>query len=118
VLCVSRALKLYIGEEKRLYIYKVGSETLIIMLIIELTTMYNYSTYRTDRVPTRSVRQVRVYAFGAPTTRLRVWCTPEALTNQGEVASVYRPHSLLQYKRQLPPSQRVYDTIRISCPGI
>jgi len=34
--------------------------------------MYNYSTYRTNRVPTRSVRQVRVYAFGAPTTRLRV----------------------------------------------
>ena len=29
------------------------------------------------------VHQVRVYAFGAPTTRLRVWCTPEALTNQG-----------------------------------
>ncbi len=31
-----------------------------------------------------STRLVRVYAFGAPTTRLRVWCTPEALTNQGE----------------------------------
>src|SRR6266704_1060796 len=29
-------------------------------------------------------RLVRVYAFGVPTTRLRVWCTPEALTNQGE----------------------------------
>ena len=43
--------------------------------------LYNYSTYRTNRVPTRSVRQVRVYAFGAPTTRLRVWCTYEALTN-------------------------------------
>jgi hypothetical protein len=34
------------------------------------------------------VHQVRVYAFGvpttafgAPTTRLRGWCTPEALTN-------------------------------------
>ena len=57
--------------------------------------MYNYSTYRTNRVPTRSVRQVRVYAFGAPTTCLRVWCTYEALTNQGEDASVYRPRSLL-----------------------
>jgi hypothetical protein len=43
--------------------------------------MYNYSTCRTKRVLTRSVRRVRVNAFGAPTTRLRVWCTPEALTN-------------------------------------
>ena len=33
---------------------------------------------------TRSVRRVRGHAFGAPTTRLRVWCTPEALTNQRE----------------------------------
>jgi len=57
--------------------------------------LYNYSTYRTNRVPTRSVRQVRVYAFGAPTTRLRVWCTYKALTNQGEDASVYRLRSLL-----------------------
>ena len=46
--------------------------------------MYNYSTCCTNCVLTRSVHQVRVYAFGAPTTRLRVWCTPEALTNQGE----------------------------------
>ena len=46
--------------------------------------MYNYSTCRTNRVLTRSVHQVRVYAFGTPTTRLRVWCTYEALTNQGE----------------------------------
>jgi len=45
--------------------------------------VYNYSTY-TDRVLTRSVHQVRVYAFNAPTTCLRVWCTYEALTNQGE----------------------------------
>ena len=43
--------------------------------------LYNYSTYRTNRVLTRSVHQVRVYAFGAPTTRLRVWRTYEALTN-------------------------------------
>ena len=57
--------------------------------------MYNYGTYRTNRVLTRSVHQVRVYAFGAPTTRLRVWCTYEALTNQGGGASVYRPRSLL-----------------------
>ena len=38
--------------------------------------MYNYSTCRTNRVLTRSVHQVRVYALGAPTTRV--------LTNQGE----------------------------------
>src|ERR1700685_293548 len=79
--------------------------------------MYNYSTCRTNRVLTRSVRRVRVYAFGAPTTRLRVWCTPEALTNQEGGASVYRPRSLLQYKRQ-SPSKRAYNTIRISCPWI
>ena len=29
------------------------------------------------------IHQVRVYAFGAPTTRLRVWCTPETLASQG-----------------------------------
>src|SRR6266702_8307196 len=29
-------------------------------------------------------RLVRVYTFGVPTTRLRVWCTFETLTNQGE----------------------------------
>ena len=44
------------------------------------------------RVFTRSVHQVRVYAFGAPTTRLRVWCTPEALTNQGG-----RTHQYIDY---------------------
>ena len=60
--------------------------------------------------------QVRVYAFSALTTRLRVWCTPEVLTNQGGGASVYRPRSLLQYNRQSPPSKRAYDTIRISYP--
>ena len=54
--------------------------------------MYNYSTCRTNRVLTRSVRRVRVYAFGAPTTRLRVWCTPGALTNQGG-----RTHQYIDY---------------------
>ena len=48
---------------------------------MNLALLYNYSTCRTNRVPTRSVRQVRVYAFGALTTRLRIWCTYEALTN-------------------------------------
>ena len=70
-----------------------------------------------ERVFTRSVHQPLVYAFGVPTTRLRVWCTPEALTNQGEVASVYRPRSLLQYNRQ-SPSKQAYDTTCISCPWI
>ena len=58
-------------------------------------SLYNYSTCRTNRVLTRSIRRVRVYALGAPTTRLRVWCTSEALTNQGGGVSVYRPRSLL-----------------------
>jgi len=49
--------------------------------IFQVPPVYNYSTCYTNRVPTRSVRQVRVYAFGAPTTRLRVWCTYKALTN-------------------------------------
>jgi hypothetical protein len=49
--------------------------------IFQVPLVYNYSTYRTNRVLTRSVHQVRVYAFVAPTTRLRVWCTYEALTN-------------------------------------
>ena len=41
--------------------------------------MYNYSTCRTDRVLTRLVRRVRVYAFGVLATRLRAWYTPETL---------------------------------------
>ena len=57
--------------------------------------MYNYSTCCTNRVLKRSVHQPRVYAFGVPTTRLRVWCTSRALTNQGGGVLVYRLHSLL-----------------------
>src|SRR6266702_244880 len=83
--------------------------------IFQVPPVYNYSTCYTNRVLTRSVHQVRVYAFGAPTTRLRVWCTYKAVTNQGEVL-VYRLYSLLQYKRQSPLSKRAYNTIRISCP--
>ena len=49
--------------------------------IFQVPLVYNYSTYRTNRVLTRLVHQVCVYAFGAPTTRLRVWCTYKALTN-------------------------------------
>jgi hypothetical protein len=49
--------------------------------IFQVPPVYNYSTYYTSRVLTRSVHQVRVYAFGALTTRLRVWYTYEALTN-------------------------------------
>ena len=81
----------------------------------------NYSTCYTKRVPTRSVQQLRVYTFDAPTTAYTSLHQPlvyKALTNQGGGVSVYRPHSLLQYRRQLPPSQRAYNTKRISCPGI
>ena len=53
--------------------------------IFQVPPVYNYSTCRTNRVLTRSVRRVRVYTFGTPTTRLRVRYTPKALTNQGEV---------------------------------
>src|SRR6266576_4956476 len=84
--------------------------------IFQVPPVYNYSTCRTNRVPTRSVRRVRVYAFGTLTTRLRVWCTPKALTNLGGGASVYRLRSLLQYNRQLLLFKRAYDTIRISYP--
>ena len=45
-----------------------------------------------ERVFTRSVHQPLVYAFGALTTRLRVWCTPEALTNQGGRTHQYIDH--------------------------
>src|ERR1700679_2972822 len=38
------------------------------------------------------VHQVRVYAFGAPTTHLRGWCTPKALTNQGGRTHQYINH--------------------------
>jgi hypothetical protein len=48
--------------------------------IFQVPLVYNYSTYCTDRVPTRLIYRVRVYAFGIP-TRLRVQCTPEAVTN-------------------------------------
>ena len=46
--------------------------------------MSDYSTCCTSRVLTRLVHQERVYAFGAPTTRLRVWYIYKALTHQGE----------------------------------
>jgi hypothetical protein len=47
--------------------------------IFQVPLVYNYSTCCTNRVPTRSVHRVRVYVFGAPTTCLRVWYTPETL---------------------------------------
>ena len=45
--------------------------------IFQVPPVYNYSTYCTSCVLTR----LRVYVFGALTTRLHVWCTYEALTN-------------------------------------
>ena len=56
--------------------------------IFQVPPVSDYSTCCTSRVLTRSVHQVRVYAFGVPTTRLRVWCTYEALTNQGGRTSI------------------------------
>src|SRR6266700_6843121 len=56
--------------------------------IFQVPPVYDYSTCCTNRVLARSVHQPRVYAFGAPTTRLRVWCTYEALTNQGGRISI------------------------------
>ena len=52
--------------------------------IFQVPLVYNYSTCCTDRVPTRLIHRVHVYAFGIP-TRLRVRYTPKAVTNQGEV---------------------------------
>ena len=48
--------------------------------IFQVPLVYNYSTYYTDRVLTRSIYRVRVYAFSVP-TRLRVWCTPKTLAS-------------------------------------
>ena len=47
----------------------------------------DYSTCCANRVPTRSVQQLRVYAFDAPTTAYASLHQPlvyKALTNQGE----------------------------------
>ena len=82
--------------------------------IFQVPLVYNYSTCCTNRMFTRLIHQVRIYAFGVPTC-LHVWYTPETLA-QGGGALVYRPYSLPQQNRQLPPSKRAYDTIRISCP--
>ena len=60
--------------------------------IFQVPLVSDYSTCYTNRVFTRSVHQVCVYAFGALTTRLRVWCTSEALTNQGG-----RMHQYIDY---------------------
>ena len=61
--------------------------------IFQVPPVYNYSTCYTDRVLTRSIHRVRVYAFGVPTC-LRVWCTPETLASQGGGSLVYRPRSI------------------------
>ena len=56
--------------------------------IFQVPPVYNYSTCCTNRVLTRSAQQVRVYAFGVPTTVYALVHQPlvyEALTNQGEV---------------------------------
>ena len=60
--------------------------------IFQVPLVYNYSTYRTNRVLTRLVHQVRVYAFSTLTTRLRVQCTYKALTNWGGGVHQYIDH--------------------------
>ena len=52
--------------------------------IFQVPPVYNYSTCCTNRVLTRSIRRVRVYAFSVPTC-LRLWYTPETLASQGGV---------------------------------
>jgi hypothetical protein len=61
------------------------------------------SVWLNKRVFTRLVYQPPVYAFGAPTTCLRVRCTNHLLMKHWLIrgdASVYRLRSLLQYKGQ------------------
>ena len=79
--------------------------------------MVSFFKYRQCLI-TAPVVLTRVYAFGVLTTCLHVWCTSEALTNQGGWdASVYRPCSLLR-DRSKSPSKQAYDTTCISCPWI
>ena len=90
--------------------------------------MVSFFKYRQCLITAPDVR-TRIFAFGALASRLRVRYTNhclrisapttvyKALTNQGGGASVYRPRSLPQYKRQLP-SKRAYNTIRVfRAPG-
>ena len=54
----------------------------------------DYSTCCTNRVPTRSVQQLRAYAFDAPTTAYASLHQPlvyKALTNQGEAHQYIDP---------------------------
>ena len=89
--------------------------------IFQVPPVSDYSTCCAKRVPTRSVQQLRVYAFDAPTTAYASLHQPlvyKALTNQGGGALVYRPRSLLQYKGQSSSSKRAYETIRVfRAPG-
>ena len=48
--------------------------------ILQVPPVYNYSTCCTDRVLTRPIHQIRIYAFGVP-TYLHVWCTLETLAS-------------------------------------
>ena len=52
--------------------------------IFQVPPVSNYSTYCANRVPTRSVQQLRVYAFDTPTTAYALLHQPlvyKALTN-------------------------------------
>ena len=86
--------------------------------IFQVPPVYNYSTCCTNRVLTRLIHQVRVYAFSALTTRLRVWGTYEALTNQGEVHQYIDHVVCFNTRDSHHHPKRAYDTTRISCPWI
>ena len=52
--------------------------------IFQVSPVSDYSTYYTNRMPTRSVHQERAYVFGAPTTAYASLHQPlvyKALTN-------------------------------------
>jgi hypothetical protein len=70
----------------------------VIDIIISLPLIvYNYSTCRTNRVLTRSVRRVRVYAFGTPGTRLRVRYAGYAFTRSVHQPPAYASGALLRH---------------------
>ena len=109
-LCIFLVLQFYFFYILRSYWSNYGGYTQVV----------SFFKYRQCLIILPSVR-TRIYAFGAPASCLRIRCTNYLFTKlwliRGD-ALVYRPRSLLQYKRQSPPSQRAYDTTRISCPGI
>ena len=87
-----------------------------VVLFFKVPPVSNYSTCYANCVPTRLVQQLCVYAFGALTTCLYVWCTYKALTNQGGGALVYRLCSLLYIIDSYHPNEHII--LCILCPWI